>query len=153
MKNYEITNKTCALISVSENETEIIELGNKFTIEQKIIDILKNSCEFYGCTLEGRIKGSKLQLGTKYKVPIIIENTREIIFFPTSSPRIENCSWISLKNIKDYKEYAYGTTIQFNDGNKLNIPISLESLEHQIFKATKLMLISRNRTEMEKIDY
>lgn len=150
MSEYEITSKTCALISVSEKETEVIELGKKFIIPIRLKDILKRSCEFYGCTLEGRIKGSQKQLGMKYKLPIIIENTKELIFFPTSSLRIDNCSWISLKNIKTYEENRLGSIIEFIDNNKLLIPISLESLENQIFRATKLMLISRKRSEMKK---
>lgn len=150
MLEYEITSKTCALTSISEEKTEVIELGRKFIVEEKITEIIKRSCEFYGCTLDGRIQGSKLQLGTKYKLPIIIENTREIIFFPTISPRLQECSWISLKNIKSYKEHNYGTIVEFRDKNNLYIPISLESLENQIFRATKLMLISRERSEMKK---
>jgi len=150
MEEYEITSKTCALISVSENETEIIEIGKKFIVKSRLNDILKRSCEFYGCTLDGRIKGSKLQLGTKYKLPIIVENTREIIIFPTSSPRLKDCSWISLKNIKKYEETELGSIIQFTDDNKMNLSISLESLENQIFRATQLMLISRKRSQMKK---
>ncbi len=145
MLEYEITSKTCALISISEEETEIIELGRKFIIQNKLSQILKQNCEFYGCSLEGRIKGSQTQLGMKYKLPIVIENTREIIFFPTTSPRLQECSWISLKNIKNYKENEFGTIIEFVDNNELNLPISYETIENQIFRATKLMLISRQR--------
>jgi len=150
MKEYEITNKTCALISISENETEIIEIGKTFTIKNKLNNILKRSCEFYGCTLDGRLKGSQVQLGMKYKLPIMVENTKEIILFPTSSPRLQTCSWISLKNIKKYNETELGSIIQFIDDNKIKLSISFESLENQIFRATKLMLISRKRSEMEK---
>ena len=108
MEEYEITSKTCALISVSENETEIIEIGKKFIVK------------------------------------------REIIIFPTSSPRLKDCSWISLKNIKKYEETELGSIIQFTDDNKMNLSISLESLENQIFRATQLMLISRKRSQMKK---
>ncbi len=150
MKDYEITSETCALISISENETEIIELGRQFTIKDSLTAILNKSCEFYGCTLDGRIKGSQQQLGMKYKIPIIIENTKEIIFFPTSSSRIEGCSWISLKNIKNYSPTEFGSIVEFLDNNKLKLPISFESLENQIFRATQLMLISRKRSKMKK---
>ena len=103
MVEYEITSNTCALIGLSENETEVVEKHKRFVIPMRTKDLLKLSCEFYGCTLDGRIKGSQLQLGMKYKLPIIIESTNELIFFPTVSPKEAECTWISLKNIKKYE--------------------------------------------------
>ena len=100
---YEITTRTCALVAKSENETEVIEENNTFTINKPITQILKESCEYYGSSLEGRIQGSKTLLGMCYKLPIIIESSSEIIFFPTMSPFNERCSWLSIKHIKEYK--------------------------------------------------
>ncbi len=145
MIDYEITGSTCALIGINNKETEVIEKGKRFIIPKKTKDVLNESCEFYGSTLAGRIKGSQVQLGMKYKLPIIVESSRELVFFPTLSPRLEDCSWISLKNIKSYEEIAYGVNIEFCDGESISLPISLESLENQIFRATKLMLIARSR--------
>ncbi len=148
MVDYEITGNTCALVGINDKETEIIERGKRFTIPRKAKEVLKHSCEFYGSTLAGRIKGSQVQLGMKYKLPIIIESSNELIFFPTVSPRLEECSWISLKNIKNYEETQYGVSIEFYNNQKIMLPISLASLEVQIFRATKLMLIARNRRKM-----
>ena len=145
MLEYEITSNTCALIGISENETEVIEKDKRFVIPKKLNKVLNDSCQFYGSTLAGRIKGSQVQLGMKYKLPIIIESSSELVFFPTISPRLEDCSWISLKNIKSYEEIAYGVNIEFCDGESISLPISIESLETQIFRATKLMLIARSR--------
>ena len=125
MVDYEITGNTCALVGINDKETEIIERGKRFTIPRKAKEVLKHSCEFYGSTLAGRIKGSQVQLGMKYKF-----------------------SWISLKNIKNYEETQYGVSIEFYNNQKIMLPISLASLEVQIFRATKLMLIARNRRKM-----
>ena len=146
--DYEITSNTCALIGLNENETEVIEKNKHFIVNKKTKDVLKNSCEYYGSTLDGQTKGSQLQLGMKYKLPIIVESTNELIFFPTISPRMVDCSWISLKNIKKYEGNTQEAQIEFLNNEKITLPISIESLENQIFRATKLMLIARKRREM-----
>ena len=145
MLEYEITSNTCALIGISENETEVIEKDKRFVIPKKLNKVLNDSCQFYGSTLEGRIKGSQRQLGMKYKLPIMVESSKELIFFPTVSPRLTYCSWISLKNIKSYRDTPLGLVIEFEHNNTITISLSLESFEMQIFRATKLMLTARNR--------
>lgn len=142
---YEITTKTCALIAKDYKTTEVIENDNTFIINKTPIQILKESCEYYGSSLEGRIKGSKTLLGMCYKLPIIIESSNEIIFFPTMSPYNEDCSWISVKNIKDYKAVDNNVIVKFTNDEKEMFPITHEMLENQMFRATKLMLLLRNR--------
>ncbi|MCI9084077.1 MAG: hypothetical protein HFH46_00480 [Bacilli bacterium] len=148
MLEYEISRKTCALLALNSKETEVIEEEKRFTIDRKATKIIKKSCEYYGCTLEGRLKGSQKQLGMKYKLPIVIENTNELIFFPTASPRLEDCSWISLNNIKKYQKQGYGTLVEFNNGITIHLEISIETLENQINRATRLMLVTRQRSKM-----
>ena len=150
MLEYEISSKTCALLAINSQETEVIEEENRFIIDHRATKIIKKSCEYYGCTLEGRLKGSQKQLGMKYKLPIVIENTNELIFFPTTSPRLEDCSWISLNNIKTYQKQGYGTLVEFNNGITIELEISLETLENQINRATRLMLVTRQRSKMLK---
>ena len=142
---YEITSKTCALIAKEKDQTEIIEDDKTFIIDKPVLKILKESCEYYGSSLEGRIQGSKTMLGMCYKLPIIIESSKELIFFPTTSPLNENCSWISIKNIKDYIAVDNNVIIKFK-GNKTELfPITYETLENQMFRSTKLMLLLKNR--------
>ena len=150
MLEYEISSKTCALLAINSKETEVIEEENRFIIDHRATKIIKKSCEYYGCTLAGRLKGSQKQLGMKYKLPIVIENTNELIFFPTTSPRLEDCSWISLNNIKTYQKQGYGTLVEFNNGITIELEISLETLENQINRATRLMLVTRQRSKMLK---
>ncbi len=142
---YEITSKTCALLKEDNKRTKIVEKDKIFIIEKPILKIIKESCEYYGSSLEGRIKGSKRLLGMKYKLPIIIEGSSEIIFFPTASPFNDNCCWISINNIKDYKAIDNNVIIEFNGNNKEEFPITYESLENQMFRASKLLLIIKRR--------
>lgn len=145
---YEITNRTCALISRSPETTEVIEDNRTFIIDKPISKVLNESCEYYGSTLEGRLQGSKTVLGMCYKLPIIVESVNELIFFPTLSPHNENCSWISIKNIKDYKPLDNNVIIRFKGNFKETFPITYESLENQMFRASKLLLLIKNRQSL-----
>lgn len=142
---YEINSKTCALIALDEKRSEIIEKDKIFIIEKTPLEILKESCEYYGSTFEGRTVGSKKQLGMGYKLPIVVESSKDLIMFPTSSANNENCCWIALNNIINYEKEENNVVIKFEGNIKQLFHISLESLENQIFRATKLMLLMRNR--------
>lgn len=144
---YEVNSKTCALIALSETKSEIIEKEKIFIVDKPTLDILKDSCEYYGSTYEGRMLGSKKQLGMRYKLPIMIESSNDLIMFPTSSANNENCCWIALNNITSYEKQDNNVIIKFNGNIKQLFHMSLESLENQIFRATKLMLLMRNRRQ------
>ena len=145
---YEITNRTCALISRSPSTTEVIENNRTFIINKPITKVINEGCEYYGSTLEGRLQGSKTVLGMRYKLPIIVESVNELIFFPTLSPYNENCSWLSIKNIKDYKPIDNSVSIRFKGDYKEVFPITYESLENQMFRASKLLLMIKNRQSL-----
>lgn len=147
---YEITKNTYALIGKDKQTTEIIERNKRFIINNSVINILKESCEYYGSTLDGRIRGSKKLLGMCYKLPVIIEGSNEIIFFPTSSPTKEDCCWIASNHIASYKAVDNNTCITFTDGQAETFALSYEAFENQIFRSTKLLFQLRNRKNLQK---
>ena len=102
LDNYEINKSTLAIIPVESNISKIYEHDSNFIINKSVADIINHSCKYFGSSYVGRYEGAKNILGVSYKLPIIIEETQELIFFPTNSPRLDNCSWISLKNINNY---------------------------------------------------
>ena len=67
------------------------------------MNIIKRSCEYFGSSYNGRHEGTKKLIGISHKAPIIIEESKNLIYFPTSSPRLLDCVWIGLNNIKDYE--------------------------------------------------
>ncbi len=147
---YEITNSTCALIAKEGNKTEIIEKNRTFEINKSVSKILRESCEYYGSTLEGRTKGSKKLLGMCYKLPIIVEGSNELIFFPTMSPQLDECCWIALKNISTYEAVDNNILVKFSSGEERLFPLSFDAFESQIFRSTKLLLILRSRQNFQK---
>lgn len=143
--NYEINEGTLAILP-SENQSKILEDRSEYIINSTPFEIMDYSCKYFGSSYEGRKEGTKAVLDINYKVPIIVENSRNIIFFPTNSPTAEDCCWISLKNIKRIEESDYNsTTIIFNNGISILIPVSKRTIENQILRASRLDLIMRDR--------
>lgn len=144
-EKYEINSSTCALIPNSDFSTRIIETYNTTNVPYSILNIIEYSCAYYGSSFKGRLIGSKCALGSKYKLPIIIEETRELIFFPTTSYESNNCIWISLQNICDYKREENHVKVLFQNSTSIDLNISYESFENQVLRATKLLLILKSR--------
>lgn len=144
---YEINEGTLAILpSNQKSSSKILEDNGEYIIESTPFEILDYSCRYFGSSYEGRKEGTKTILKVNYKVPIIVENSRNLIFFPTSSPSDDDCCWISLKNIKDIEESEYNTTIiYFNNGVNISIPVSKRTIENQILRASRLDLIMRDR--------
>ena len=107
--------------------------------------IIERSCEFFGSSYLGRHIGTKVLTGIRYKSPIIIEESNNIIYFPTTSPRLLECIWISLNHIDKYIKKEDKSLIYFINGEKLIINISYESFNNQYLRATKLEYIIRKR--------
>lgn len=147
MYNYEINRNTLAIIPVSYNKSKVIEKDKEFIINIDPINIIKYSCEYFGSTYEGRHKGTKSIMNITHKSPIIIEESRVIICFPTTSPRLNVCSWIILNNIKTYDGDSKSTNIVFDNNYVLNINISKFSFENQIQRSYMLESLIRKRIE------
>lgn len=144
-RNYEINSATIAIIPIDKTTSKIIELEESFLVNQSATEIIDESCKFFGSSYIGRHEGTKNLIGVNYKSPIIVEETMELIFFPTTSPRINGCVWISLNHIVDYVKKESTTFIHFKNGNYLELEISYASLENQILRATRLEAILRKR--------
>lgn len=142
---YYINKATCALIPISDEMTKVIELDDNYIVNESIRDIINESCKYFGSSYKGRVEGSKKMLNMNYKLPIVIEEFNNLIFFPTSSPRFGQCYWISLKNIDSYSKLESCSRIIFYSGVELEIENSYYSLENQIFRATMLESLLRKR--------
>lgn len=145
LNNYEINSSTIAIIPISKEISRVIEEDNIMTVQKNTTQIIDDSCKYFGSSYLGRHEGTKNIIGINYKSPIVIEETKEIIFFPTSSPRFDNCYWISLKKIQKYKKINGQTVIVFKNGYELPINISAGSLENQILRSTLLESVMRSR--------
>lgn len=144
MNNYLITKDTLAILPYN-NQSIVIEKERKFIVKKNPNNIIKANCNMYGSSYAGRLDGTKKLTGYSYKAPIIIEDKTRTIFFPTGSPRLKNASWINLDNV----EYAYqeknANKIMFNNGFSMKINTSINIINNQILRATRLSsIIAKN---------
>lgn len=145
MSSYEISGETLAIIPIENFCSKVIEKDNTFIVSKTPMQIIEDSCSFFGSSYFGRAKGTKRIIGVSHKAPIIIEESREIIFFPTSSPRLYECCWVSLRNIEKYKKQETNALVLFNNGSSLELDISYGSLDNQVLRATRLESVLRTR--------
>ena len=102
MNDYEINIDTLAIIPIDETTSKVYETETEYIVNKSSNSIIKDNCEYYGSSYKGRCEGTKYLTGIKTKQPIIVEESRNMIFFPTTSTRSKQSYWIALNKIIDY---------------------------------------------------
>lgn len=142
---YEISKGTLAVVPNEYESSLVYEDEERYVINEKPFNIMDDSCRYFGSTYEGRKNGARTILGAEYKVPIVIEDSDNLIVFPTTSPSSEECAWISLKRVKNIEKIdGNNTKIIFDNNIELIVPSSYRTIENQLSRASRLDLILRN---------
>lgn len=148
---YEVNNGTLAIVPNEENNCVIYEDDERYLINENSFKVMEDSCKYFGSTYNGRKESARDILGAEYKVPIIVEDTSNLILFPTTSPQSSDCIWISLKRINRFvKIDSYNTKIIFDNDIEIIVPCSYRTIENQVSRASRLDLIMRNRKNIKK---
>ena len=143
---YEVSNGTLAIVPNEEESSLVYEDEERYIIEQSPFKIMEESCKYFGSTYQGRKDSAKEILGAEYKVPIVVEDSDNLVIFPTTSPFSDDCVWISLKRVKSFEKIdACNTKIIFDNGKELIVPTSYRSVENQISRASRLDYVLRMR--------
>jgi len=152
MNEYKISPKTLAIVPINENKSKIYEKNNVIVIPKNAQKLIEENCQYYGSSYAGRKKGTVDLIGVTHKSPIVIEDSKSIIFFPTTSPRLKECSWISLNNIESYIPYDKNSIIKFQNNFRLFIPVSNKVINNQVLRATRLesVLLHRKKELYDK---
>src|SRR3954453_11568287 len=146
-EEYEINPLTAAIVPLqygSKLFSQIHQLDQEFYSPLKPLELIKMSCRLFGSGYEGRKEGSRQLIGVTHKIPIIIDATNIMYFFPTTSPNNPLCSWISHEHVLHYDKIdSTHTLVTFRNKKSLVIPISVYSFQNQMlrtsFLRTKLM--------------
>lgn len=137
-KDYIISSETVAVMSYDKGNSKIIEDNNIISVSMLPYDILDLSCKYFGSSLLGRVEGSKYYLGSSYKVPILIDESRNIVFFPTRAYKTEKNCWIAYDKVDNYVKDNDGVKIKFYNGQVIIINESFGVFENQYLRAQKL---------------
>jgi len=143
---YEISKGTLAIIPNDDNNSLVYEDNDRFIVEETPFQIMEESCKYFGSTYKGRKESAKEILGAEYKIPIIIEDSSNLIVFPTTSPTSDDCYWLCLNRIKNIEKVdLYSTRIIFDNNREIIVPCSFRSIENQLSRASRLEFILNKR--------
>ena len=144
--NYEVSKGTLAIVPNDFNSSVVYEDNDRYLVNQTPFEVMESSCLYFGSSYVGRKEGAKSILGAEYKVPILIDDSDNIILFPTTSPLSQDCVWISLKHILKHERIdSNNTKIVFDNGKEIIVPVSFRTIENQISRAARLDYIIRIR--------
>ena len=122
---------------VHENDKKIFFKG------EKLEDILNDSCIYYGSTLKGRIVSCKRLINTNYKVPILISEKNNLLFFYIKDN--DNVYWFNFLSIKSYHKVENKILVIFNNGQRLLLNVSYTIFHNQILRCSRLMVVYSTR--------
>lgn len=143
---YEISRGTLAIVPNEKENSVVYEDEERYIVDDKPFKIMEDSCKYFGSTYEGRKESAKDILGAEYKVPIVVEDTENLVIFPTTSPYSDECVWISLKRLKKFEKIdSFNTKIIFDNNKEIIVPCSYRTIENQISRASRLDYILRMR--------
>lgn len=146
MDSYEINVETLLIVPFEKEKSKIYEVDGEYIINMSPLEIVKNSCLYFGCTYNGRREAVKSLINVDMKVPIIIEESKNIIFFPTSSCINKNAIWVSYQNLVKYSKLNdFSTILYFKNNKSIKIDIKYNLIDNQIIRCIKLenLLIKR----------
>jgi len=144
--NYEVNSNTLVIIPIGNKKSRIYEYGGDFIVKKSSLSIIEESCLFFGSSYEGRKEGTKALLNVDMKVPIIIEDSRNIIFFPTSSCIRESSIWISYQNLIKYNKFNDCLTdLYFKNHVHVRVGCKYNLIDNQIIRCIKLEKALLNR--------
>ena len=143
---YEISRGTLAIVPNEKESSLVYEDEERYIINDSPFKIMEDSCKYFGSTYEGRKESARDILGAEYKVPIVVEDTDNLVVFPTTSPYSDECVWISLKRLKKFEKVdSCNTKIIFDNNKEIIVPCSYRTIENQISRASRLDYILRMR--------
>lgn len=149
--SYEITPLTLALIvEVLEDGsyiTCVYEMDTKYYTTAPPTKIMEYACEYFGSSLKGRIEGTIKVCRIAYKVPIVVDPTSDMYFFPTASLQSKLCAWIAHSHIVNHRPInnTKACEIEFINGQKIILDVSYGQITNQILRTSQLRYALESR--------
>ena len=127
--------------------TEILEKDHLFLVGMSPTDLMDANLNYYGSSLKGASDGASMILDGVSVTPILVNERRDIYWFPSKSPSKEDCVWFALHHIKHYHSLGERKTmVTFNNGCTIDIGISYNSFDMKVKQTYKLKKKMDERT-------
>ena len=152
MKNYEINMETLVILPFNNGKSKVYEYDGEHIVDCVPTNIIEYSCLFFGASLEGRRAAVKEMLGIDMKVPILIEDSKNIIFFPISNCVHRNSIWISYQNLVKYSKLdELSTVLYFHNNKQLVVDAKYNLIDNQVIRCAKLdTMLNKRRNFLRK---
>ena len=132
-------------------QTIVIEEEHSFIVPLPPLNVIDESCRYYGSSYAGRLEGIKRVMGITKKAPIAISVELAIFFFPHESTSNHSCVWLSHTHIEALEKVdKRKTLVHFSNGDSLIIPASKNQLETKILRTAQYRYLLQNRTDMTR---
>ena len=151
LDSYEINNETLLIVPYDYGKSKVYEYDDEFIVNMIPLTIVKNSCMFFGSSFDGRRLASKNIIGVDMKVPIIIEESKNVIFFPVSSCISKNSIWISYQNLIKYSKIDCNYSMLYFKNNKsIKLNTKYNLIDNQVIRCIKLDTLLCKRKKFSK---
>ncbi len=134
-----IINKDTYFLMKNGDNWEIIEKTKKLVNRDNILNILNESCFYYGSSYFGRKKATKYLLGISSKAPIILNEKENLLLFPIFSLRSDKGLWFIYHNIVSYKKVNNYVEVTFLNGETYLFLLSFTIFKNQYLKCGNLL--------------
>jgi len=147
---FEISPLTLAIVAEQNDHngiiTRIMEEDEEYIVDVTPYQIINSACKYFGSSLRGRQDGARNISGFTSKIPISIDPSSGMYFFPTTSPKNPKCSWISHSHIdKISKVTERKTKILFKNGKKLILDVSIRTMLNQVQRTAQFRFLLDKR--------
>ncbi|MBB6453992.1 competence protein ComK [Salirhabdus euzebyi] len=137
VNDYRINRNTMAIIPLygSTFNCKILEPNKEIYCTKTIEQLMEEACIDGGATYIGRRQAMEKLLRTKSKLPIPVNPSNGVFFFPNRSPKERNCCWLSFFHIKDFvkhKQDVTHTELILHDDTILVLDTSYSSVRRQM---------------------
>lgn len=126
--------------------SRVVEENEEIIVKMEPIQVIERTCEFFGSNLIGRQKATTAMTGFTYKQPIAIEPLNYMYLFPTESPRLPSCIWLSHRHIKEIERInEEKSAVLFSNGESHTLRVKHQSLENQLYRTAQLRCVMEER--------
>ena len=143
MKNYLI------LETDRKKGKGVDEEGNIHTFDMPAGQLISAWCLRNAATMKGRQDAARTLFGWHQKIPVLISENSQEIWFPTAGEKAERNTWIRYEGVFSFhKKNEYETLIRLINGTECVIACNVRTVRMQMKRCQQLLdYLSRKKEE------